>query len=150
MTPFLTLNHLQSLPTLSIRMLQWRGAGVAGIFAQRGVLTTLMVSLPGFIFSSLVLSNNRRDPLSLKEQTNSSSWLHGHRANVHHCEVLSPKSAYLELGPVTWGSSLAPSAPARFSPTSSFAGTLSGKHWKGGERSSGKESKELVRENLFD
>lgn len=43
------------------------------IFEQRRALTTLMVSLPGFIFTSLALSNDRGDPLSLKEQTNSSS-----------------------------------------------------------------------------
>lgn len=42
-------------------------------FEQRRVLTTLMLSLEGFIFTSLALSNDRADPLSLKEQTNSSS-----------------------------------------------------------------------------
>lgn len=39
------------------------------ISEQRRALTTLMVSLPGFIFTSLALSNDRADPLSLKEQT---------------------------------------------------------------------------------
>lgn len=99
MTLFLTLNHLQSLPTLSIRMLQWQGWGWgAGIFAQRGVLTTLMVSLPGFIFSSLVLSNNRRDPLSLKEQTNSSSTAPGSMAT----EQTSITARFYLLRALTW------------------------------------------------
>ena len=33
-----------------------------GIFEQRRALTILMVSLPGFIFTSLALSNDRGDP----------------------------------------------------------------------------------------
>lgn len=125
--PFLTLTHLQTLPTASLRTLQWQE-----YFSTKKSLTTLRLSLPAFIFSSLVLSNNRRDPLSLREQTNSSSTAPGSKA-AEQTYITGFISQERLAGTCSHDrDELSCSlSTARFSPTSRLAEALSGKHWKG-------------------